>query len=357
MGEGKEKVLYVAPSMSTFVKSDLRLLSGIYQVEVNTYDWRKKSRVPFYLFHQLVVLLAQVYSLKAIIVSFGGYWSVLPALMGRLFHIPVYIILNGTDCADFPAMNYGSLRRPMLRRMCYYSYKWARTLLPVSSSLVRSQNTYFSDAENWQGFQYFFPKLTTPHQVVYNGLDADFWQADTRIQRQPKTFITVMSGGQFVLKGGDLICRVAKQFPDCQFYFAGLKGPEIEIDVPANVTFLGRLTPEELRQYYSQCTFYFQLSIFEGFGCALSEAMLCGCVPIGSSVNFIPGIIGKSGFILEKRDVGLLEALLQEVIALEEKELTQLSERARKSVAERFGVGVRKEALLNIIESTNNDTK
>lgn len=78
-----------------------------------------------------------------------------------------------------------------------------------------------------------------------------------------------------------------------------------------NLKFLGRLSQQELSHWYRKVTFYFQLSLFEGFGCALCEAMLSGCIPIGSNVNNIPQIIAKNGEILnvkcEKELVDLIK--------------------------------------------------
>ena len=64
--------------------------------------------------------------------------------------------------------------------------------------------------------------------------------------------------------------------------------------------FLKENYPQELKILYNESKFYFQLSNTEGFGVALCEAMLCGCVPIVSDVNFLPSIVGNSGFVLKK---------------------------------------------------------
>jgi glycosyltransferase involved in cell wall biosynthesis len=104
------------------------------------------------------------------------------------------------------------------------------------------------------------------------------------------------------LKGGDLILDIASRNKHLRFYIAGCIKEDFEgIDVPKNLNFSGFLTKDELREEYSKSLFHFQLSIFEGVGLSLCEAMLCGCIPIGSSVNEITKIIGQSGFILEKK--------------------------------------------------------
>ena len=84
--------------------------------------------------------------------------------------------------------------------------------------------------------------------------------------------------------------------------FCGTNNFKSEDILPENVKFLGKLTPDELKKYYNKTQFYLQLSNFEGFGVAICEAMLCKCVPIVSDVNFLPEIIGDSGFVLRKRD-------------------------------------------------------
>ncbi len=101
-----------------------------------------------------------------------------------------------------------------------------------------------------------------------------------------------------------------------------------------NVFFLGKLTPERLRNYYNKSQFYIQLSIFEGFSVALCEAMLCGCIPIGSSVNVIPEIIGDSGFIFHKKDITELENLIHKVLSVEHKD--ELGKKGRSANNEKL---------------------
>ena len=126
-----EKIIVVCPFMSTFIKDDIRILSRKYNVILNNYNWGLKLLAPFYLIHQLIVLPFHLYSAKAVLISFGGYWSLIPSLYGKLFSLKVYIILNGTDCASFPQIGYGSLRKPLVRIFCKWSYILADKLLPV----------------------------------------------------------------------------------------------------------------------------------------------------------------------------------------------------------------------------------
>jgi glycosyltransferase involved in cell wall biosynthesis len=76
--------------------------------------------------------------------------------------------------------------------------------------------------------------------------------------------------------------------------------------------------------------------------------MLCECVPVGSSVAALPFIIGDSGFILEKRDTGLLKSMLEEITARED--LHKLGKKARQRIIDNFYPGSRSEKLVGIIE-------
>ena len=148
---------------------------------------------------------------------------------------------------------------------------------------------------------YHFPNLNTPHLVIPNGLDETFWNCESSSIKDENKCIAVFSKSQFYLKGGDLIIELAKHLPEIKFQIVGIDGNDNLHSAPDNVAFSGRLNHIELRKAYREAQFHFQLSLFEGFGLSLCEAMLCECIPIGSSVNMIPQIIGDTGFILNQK--------------------------------------------------------
>jgi glycosyltransferase involved in cell wall biosynthesis len=340
----KEKILFVAPSFQSFVLNDIKILEERYHVLLDKHPWQRKLFAPYYLCCQFFHLLVAAFSAKFIVVSFGGYWSYLPALLGKIYGKQVFIILHGTDCASIPEICYGSLRIPLLRYFCKRSYEMATCLLPVSESLIATKlgfNPAIRSAN--QGILNHFPGLKTPYHVIHNGLDADFWQIDTTTTRVRRRFFAVISSGQYALKGADLIVATAPLFIDCHFYIAGMGLPTELKNTPENVTFLGKLNPKDLLNWYQSSTFYLQLSSFEGFGCALVEAMLCGCIPIGSNVNHIPQIIGKSGFILEKKEVKAFQALINQCLEMNITE--ELHEAIRKRMADSYTLSIRSKKL------------
>ncbi|MBY5959914.1 glycosyltransferase [Membranicola marinus] len=346
-----KNVLFVAPFMESFIKGDIKILSRHFNVITNIYPWKNKKFTLWYMLQQLWLIVFNMYKLDAIVVSFGGYWALIPAMMGRVLGIPVYIIVHGTDCCSIPSINYGMLRKQPLKMVCAWSYSLSTMILPVSDSLKHTINTYYDSAdknEKTQGILHFFPKLKTSFRTIFNGLDPKFWIKDsTNTNRSENSFITVLSEAQYKRKGGDLIVKAAKKFPNATFYIAGTSTIDLDVAPPDNVIWLGRLSPEELRMYYRKSTFYLQLSIFEGFGCALCEAMLTECIPIGSSANMIPEIIGDTGFILKKRDIRELESILNHVLSISDK--AKMGKMARDKVIKDYTFDIRERKLLTIL--------
>jgi len=343
----KPKVLLVTPAFPSFVRQDILLLLERYELIVNTYHWTKKANAPIYLLAQFFHILFNIQKVNFILVHFGGYWSFFPSLFGRIFGKPVYIVLHGTDTAAIPTLNYGSLRIPLLKWFCKKSYQWATMLLPVSESLAYTENSFLKKNENIQnGFLYHFPQLRTPYQVIPNGFDFEFWNFNAAHDKELGSFLAVLSASQYILKGGDLIVELAKRMDSCTFYIAGMDKPE-GLDSSKNVRFLGHVSADTLKNYYQKVSFYFQLSAFEGFGCALCEAMLCGCIPIVSQVNSLPEIVGDYGLLLPHRDINLLEKLvlgrINEAVTQEEKQAI------RVRIIEKYSKQNRKVLLFGIL--------
>ena len=338
----KEKLIFIYPQLFTFIQTEIRLLSGDYELISKTQNWRNKPLVPFNLIVQFFFLLLNLRKVNTVLISFGGYWSYLPSLLGKLFGKKVAIVVHGTDCVSFPEINYGNLRSPLMRYFIKKSYQWASIILPVSESLVYTENNYFSDKVLKFGYSHHFNNINTPYKVIPNGLIISDWEV-SNVEKEKNTFVTVMTYNRAVLKGADLIIDIAKSLTNCTFYIAGTISIQGIEELPENVKCLGKLTPFELRDLYSKTQFYLQLSNFEGFGVAICEAMLCECVPIVSNVNFLPNIVSESGFVLKKRSVKILEILINKALT---SDLEQLGKEARARIIENFSVKNRQELLI-----------
>ena len=345
----KPKILYITPSMQSFVKSDIRMLSEYFRVRLIHQPWGNKKLAPLNFIRQFFDMLFSISGSKFILVNFGGYWALWATIFGMVFSKKVFIITHGTDCASIPEINYGSLRISLLQRICDFSYRRATAIFPVSESLIETDLLFDPKiTSKKQGLLHHFPELKTPTEVIYNGLDENQWTLPTDNTRIENSFLAVMSPSQFTLKGGDLILEIAKKYPNCSFYFAGVQASAIAFESTENVHFLGFLSPDELKSWYQKSEFYFQLSSFEGFGCALCEAMLCGAIPIGSETNHIPMIIGDSGFIVSKKSLEAAIPIIDKVLTVPDKELLSLN--SRLHIQANYSLAERKKNLIESLE-------
>tara|TARA_Y100000813_G_scaffold186411_1_gene158985 strand:+ start:1311 stop:2372 length:1062 start_codon:yes stop_codon:yes gene_type:complete len=348
----KKKIIFISPKLSGFTKTDLNILKKEFLVITNIYNWKNKIFTPLYLIHQFIFLLLNIKATDRIVIEFAGYWSLLPCVIGRLFKVPSVIISHGTDCAYLPSIQYGSFGKRFLKSFIKKSYTNTNLICPVSESLIKIENSYSkNNSEKNQGILSFIPQLKTPFKVIYNGLDINFWSSKKN-NKKLNTFITVFSQKQYLRKGGDLIIEIARRFPNYIFTIAGSNKPNFK-NIPKNVRFIGHISKEKLKVEYQKSEFYFQLSIFEGFGLSLCEAMLNECIPIGSSSNIIPEIIGKSGVILKNKDVNKLEEIVKKLTALNNDSKKELAILARENITSKFSLKDREKILLETVRELN----
>jgi glycosyltransferase involved in cell wall biosynthesis len=347
MSSRRKKILYVFAAPASFITKDIRLLSQAFELITASFNPPHKSFTPLYLLAQLRLLPALL-TCDAIVCQFAGYHSALPLTLGKWFGKPGVIIAGGTDAVSFPSIGYGNYRKKWLGAFTRWSFRMAKVISPVHASLIQYAYTYQDEDGPAQGILHHVPALRARFQVIPNGYDPTFWQASR--PKKPKTFLTVAHIYKHVtlrVKGIDLLLEVAPHFPDCHFVIAGVAW-EFELpDLPSNVITVGPQTPAQLRDVYSEASYYLQLSISEGFPNALCEAMLCECIPVGSAVGAIPDIVGDTGFILKKRDAGELRELLITALSAN----PDLGLKARQRIATNYTEKHRQTDLLGLIQS------
>ena len=342
-------LLYFYPIRTSFVVSDEEILGEKYLVKRFYFNASKKILTPYYFLAQAFFLVYYVFSSSKFVSQFSGYHSFLPSLLGRILSKPHYIVLHGTECNNFPEYNYGYLLRPLLFWFSKKSLDWATQLLPVSNALVSADYTYMDTQYKKQGLKAFYKELKTPHTVIHNGISPEKFSIQNHSLRNPNKFITVATGlasaNRRGIKGLDLIISLAQLTPENHYTLVGEKKPA-DLELPVNVQVVEFIPHDELVRYYNQHAFYLQLSVSEGFGISVCEAMLCGCIPIVSNVGVLPEIAGKEGYVLDRKDGLKLKSLVKK--AQQEYHLDKMA-RCRDHVIRNYDILIRKEKLLSII--------
>jgi glycosyltransferase involved in cell wall biosynthesis len=347
--ERKSILLYFYPSASSFVVQDCKSFQEVYSVRTFAFLPSYKYLLPFLFLKQKLFLIRNIYSAAIIVCQFAGYHSLLPVLFAKLFHKPCLIVVGGTDCVSLPSINYGNLRKVILRWFTLKSLKYATRIISPSISLIESEYTYTDTDYPGQGFRYFDKSITTPYSVINNGIDTSHFQQVAGIVRKSDEFLTIctyINKRNFFLKGLDLFIEMARYFPEHNFTIIGRVAPGFSVPHPANLSLTEYVPNESLPAKMSEFTYYCQLSMSEGFGVALAEAMACGCVPIVSKVGIMDFIVGNSGFILERHDRDLLMTVIRKAL---DADTESLSQSARIRVVELFNAQIRKSALLQLM--------
>ncbi len=344
-----KKLIFIYPNLSSFVEKDIAIFNNQYRVCCFQFLPRKKWLTPWTFLKELFFLLQQLPSASVVVVQFAGYHSLIPVILSGAFHKPSAIIMGGTDCVSFPSIGYGNLRKPLLKWFTLKSFRWASFLIPASQSLVEYEYTFQDSDFQTQGYKYFDPGNVTPFEVVHNGISTDVFSPVEGITRNKFSFLTICTNldrRNYLLKGIDLFIEAAREFPGYHFILVGKMSPGCHINIPDNVVHLQSVPHTKLPELMSGHGFYCQLSLSEGFGVALAEAMACGCVPIVSKVGIMDQIVGDSGFVLQKHDTVLLKHIIQEAVRAD---IDLLSRKARNQIVASYSEKERSEHLLRII--------
>lgn len=345
----KKNMLFIYPKLNSFVKRDIEIYEQNFYISSFQFNPKQKWLTPFVFIKQFFFLLLTTWKTDVFLSYFGGYHSFLPAVFSRIWGKKHIIIVGGTDAVSFPSINYGNFNSFLIGTFTRWSYNLANVILPVHKSLEYCDYTYTLSDFPGQGILYHCKSLKTPIIPVNNGYRTNIWPNLSK-ERIKFSFLTValtMDYAYYKRKGIDLILEVAKRFPLYQFGIVGVDKQNQFQNLPSNVKIIPPVAFEELKYIYNEYEYYLQLSMCEGLPNALCEAMLSGCVPIGSSAMSIPEIIADTGYILENKSIEEATKLFDEII---HNDWNRRSTLARNRIIQNYPIEKRRKELLSITD-------
>lgn len=168
--------------------------------------------------------------------------------------------------------------------------------------------------------------------VLYSGVEARFAPVRDRAEidrvcaryELPRPFILSVGTLQPRKNYGRLIeafARIAAEGPD-HLVIAGGKGWLYEsifeqvksLGLEQRVHFPGFVDDADLPALYSAARLFAYVSLYEGFGLPLLEAMACGTPVIASNVSSLPEVVGDVGLQVDPRSVDDIARALQQMI-------------------------------------------
>ncbi len=112
--------------------------------------------------------------------------------------------------------------------------------------------------------------------------------------------------GTLVQKGQIPFVEAAAQLPDVRFVLVGKwlddAVEQLQERAGDNVELTGWASDEDLLDWYRRASVYVQASRHEGFGLAVAEGMLAGCVPVVLEVTAMPEVVGDAGVFISSQD-------------------------------------------------------
>ncbi|MCC6397106.1 MAG: glycosyltransferase family 4 protein [Bacteroidetes bacterium] len=322
----RKKILFTSTLASTFILEDLKLLQKRYDV---THLRVTGVFAPFR-------ILAAVPSSDVTYTWFATVYAFFVVFFARLFGKKSIVIIGGADASKMPEIRYGIWRSPWKVPLLKWTMRHAYQLLVVDPFL----KTEIIRLARYGGENVSY---------VPTGYDPDRWKPAG--EKEP--FVLTVAGchdrWRMRKKGLDILFEAARMIPDTEFAVVGMRSgliDEVRESVPSNVELIPFLNQDALLPYYQRAKVYCQPSYTEGLPNSLCEAMLCGCVPVGSLAGGIPTAIGECGYLVPYGDAGQLAGALRQALLAP----AEAGIRARQFVARTFTMERRENALQGVIE-------
>lgn len=317
-------ILFTATFRSSFIREDLNILHARYRLtEIISSGW-------WTIFRYLAALPKCTLTFS----WFASVYSSLLVLLTKIFGKKSIVVIGGVDVAQEKEYNYGIWNSWWKSKLVRYGITHADLVLAVDESLKHEAARLARyDGNNIQ--------------VVPTGYDPERWIPGN----EKKNF--VLSVGiadtlpRFKKKGYDIILSVASELPDVSFVIIGIdEYLKQHFQVPKNVQCYPSVSQDTLLEYYQSAKVYCQLSRHEGLPNSLCEAMLCGCIPVGSDRFGIPNGIGDTGFIVDIDNAADIGKAIRSAL----NSPTDAGMKARQRIIEKFPLHRRAELLYNSIE-------
>ena len=316
--------LFVHNALRSFVQVDRDILATEHEVDELDHS------VPSH----LTALPASLRAADLVFCWFASLHSLGPVLGASLLRKPSVVVVGGYDTACMPEIGYGSMAHPVKRHV-------VRLICRTASALLVNSNAAKAEVRRHVG-------VPTPIEVCYHGFAPV--SATLPVEREPIALsIGNVSRESLTRKGHEAFVRAAALAPELRFVLVGQcldDAADIlrRIATP-NVEIVGFMPEPELNRLRSSASAYVQASAHEGFGCALAEAMLAGCIPVVSRRGALPEVAGEFGRWIDEHDPAAIARAVKEALHVSADERKAIA----VSIETRFSLERRRQQLLQIV--------
>jgi glycosyltransferase involved in cell wall biosynthesis len=267
---------------------------------------------------------------------FGSVYAGYTVFLTKLLRKKSVIIVAGVDASKDKEINYGIWLSPWKARVVRYAFRNADRLLVVDPFLQREAARLAEyDGRNIVNIPF--------------GFDEEEWKPGGTREDMVLTVAACDDMWRMKKKGIDKLFDAARSLPEVRFCLIGIREsllPEVSPTAPSNMTLIPFVPRSDLLPYYQRAKVYCQPSFTEGLPNTLCEAMLSGCIPVGTIAGGIPTAIGTAGYLVEYKDQQALVGALQRALASPAGD----GLKARERIASEFTLQKREQALRHVID-------
>jgi glycosyltransferase involved in cell wall biosynthesis len=347
-----KKLIYIKPSNSTFILRDEEILKRHYDVYSICLDRSTNSRYFLTAVSLFFFLIKHSFSTRIYFTRFADYHTVIPAFFKKLFNVHFFVVVGGYDATFIKKYNYGVFNNKIRAWCARFTYRNATCILPISQALVENTNNFAFEREFKAGIKYFVKDLKTPVKVIPNGFKPAEEYGITSHEKEnfALTVAIVKTRQTFFIKGIDSFIETARLLPSFRFIIVGVSKElirELQIEIPKNLTIIGALSYEKLKEYFEKAKVYCVFSVSEGMSNALCESMLHKCIPVVSNVMVLPEIVNGAGFVVSKKNPVEMAEKIRKAFETD----SSLGELAKNQILSNFSMEKREKQLVELIDS------
>lgn len=337
-GRRKTRVLLVAPTKSSFILHDARLLATAFDVRA-VYLMGREQLGRRYLVDNVPNLLSLARGVRwaDVVYSWFADFSYWPHRMAKMLSKRSIVVVGGYDVAAEPDFDYGALLSEKGRVRVTKVLNDADAVLPVDGGLCQ-------DVAKNLGLD------PSRYIVLPTGYDPDMFRPKGTKERSVLTISTGSSWARARIKGLDIFLDTARLIPHVDFDVVGPRGEGLERMkrlAPNNVRFHPPVPFDVTPSLFQRAKVYAQLSYREGLPNAVCESMLCECSIVGTDIPGIRSALGDVGQIVPYGDAKATAIAIERALHLD-------GGPGRQRIIENFSLERRRDGLVNIIEGMTN---